>query len=115
MFVRISEIRSCDIASDFHRIEVRASSQAGFNISKTLPESNLSKSHSEKLISGSPAFTRSRHRVLGNAALKLFSVQKVDNLSEYKAASVLPLLRMKNGQLCQLAQMRDTPFSLLAA
>jgi len=115
MFVRISEIRSCDIASDSHRVEVRASSQAGFNISKTLSESNLSKSHSEKMISGSHAFTRSRHRVLGNATLKLFSVQKVDNLSEYKAASVHPLLRMKNGQLCQLAQMRDTPFSLLAA
>ena len=115
MLVRISEIGSCDVASDTHRVEMRASSQAGFNISKTLPESYLSKSHSKKLISGSHAFTRSRHRVKRHAAIELLAVDEIGNLSENKAASVHPLLRMNQTPLGQLSQMRHMPFSLLAA
>jgi hypothetical protein len=115
MFVRISEIRSCDIASDAHRVEVRATSQTGFNISKALSESDLSKSHSQKLISGSHTFAHPRHRILFDAALKLFPIQKIDDLRENETASVHSLLRMNLCQFGHSVQMRDNSFSLLAA
>ena len=115
MLVRICQIRSRDVASDAHRVEMRAPSQAGFNISKTLPESDLSKSHRKKLISGSHAFTRSRHRVKLHAAIELLTMDEIGDLSKNKAAGVHPLLRMNQTPLDQLSQMRHMPFSLLAA
>ena len=115
MFIRICKIGSCDVASDAHRVEMRASSQASFNISKTFPESYLSKSHSKKLISGSHAFTRSRHRVKLHAAIELLAMDEIGYLSEDKAASVHSLLRMNQTPLGQLSQMRHMPFYLLAA
>ena len=115
MLVRISEIGSCDVASDTHRVEMRASSQTSFNISKTLPESDLSKSHRKKLISGSHAFTRSRHRVKLHAAIELLTMDQISDLSENKASSVHPLLRMNQTPSRQLSEMRHMPFSLLAA
>ena len=115
MLVRISEISPCDVASDAHRIEMRTSSQAGFNISKALSESDLSKSHSEKLISGSHAFAHPRHRMLFDAALKLFPIQKIDDLRENETASVHSLLRMNLCQFGHSVQMRDNSFFLLAA
>ena len=115
MLVCISEISSCDVASDAHRVEMRTSPQTGFNISKTLSESDLSKSHGEKLISGSHAFTRSRHRVKLHAAIELLTMDEIGDLSKNKAAGVHPLLRMNQTPLGQLSQMRHMPFYLLAA
>ena len=115
MLVCISEISSCDVASDAHRVEMRTSPQTGFNISKALSESDLSKSHGEKLISGSHAFTRSRHRVKLHAAIELLTMDEIGDLSKNKAAGVHPLLRMNQTPLGQLSQMRHMPFYLLAA
>ena len=115
MLICICQISSCDVTSDAHSVEVRASSQAGFNISKALPESDLSKSHREKLISCSHTFAHPRHRMLFDAALKLFPIQKIDDLRENETTSVHPLLRMKQSPSGQPAQMRDNTFSLLAA
>ena len=115
VLVRISEISSCDVASDTHRVEMGTSSQAGFNISKALSESDLSKSHSEKLISGSHAFACTRHRILFDAALKLFPIQKIDDLRENETTRVHSLLRMNLCQFGHSVQMRDNSFSLLAA
>ena len=115
MHVRISEISSCDVASDAHRVEMRTSPQTGFNISKTLSKSDLSKSHSEKLISGSHTFACTRHRVAINAPSQLLGIQHIHNLGEYESSDVHPLLRMKPLQSGQSVQMQDTTLSLLAA
>lgn len=115
MLVRISEISSRDVAPDAHRIEIRTPSQTGFNVSKALPESNLSKRHREKLISCSHSFACTRHRVKIHAAVELLAMDQVGDLSENKAASVHSLLRMKQNPFGQPAQMRHMPFPLLAA
>ena len=115
MLVCISQISSCDLASDAHRIEMRTSPQTGFNISKALSESDLSKSHSEKLISGSHTFACTRHRVAINAPSQLLRIQHIHNLGEYESSDVHPLLRMKLFQNGQSVQMQDTTLSLLAA
>jgi len=115
MLVRISEIGSCDVASDTHRVEMRASSQTSFNISKTLPESDLSKSHCEELISRSHAFADPRHRMQAHAAVELFAIQKIDDLCEDRATSVHSLLRTNTHYFGQRVQMRDTCFYSLAA
>ena len=115
MLVRISEIRPRDVSSDAHRIEMRTPSQAGFNISKALSEGDLSKSHGEKLISCSHTFAHPRHRMLFDAALKLFSIQEIDDLRENETTGVHPLLRMNLCQFGHLVQMRDNTFELLAA
>jgi hypothetical protein len=94
---------------------MRASSQAGFDVSKTLPESHLRESHSEKLIPGAHAFTHSGHRVSVDASSQLLGIQHIRNLSENESSLVHPLLRMNQGHACQPVQMQDTAFSLLAA
>lgn len=71
--------------------------------------------HSEKLISGSHTFAHPRHRMLFDTALKLFPIQKIDDLRENETASVHPLLRMNLCQFGHSVQMRDNTFSLLAA
>jgi hypothetical protein len=94
---------------------MRTSPQTGFNISKTLSESDLSKSHGEKLISGSHTFACTRHRVAINAPSQLLRIQHIHNLGEYESSDVHPLLRMKLFQNGQSVQMQDTTLSLLAA
>jgi len=94
---------------------MRTSPQAGFNVSKALPESDLSKSHSEELISGSHTSARPRHRVERHAAIELLTMDQISDLSKNKASSVHPLLRMNQTPSRQLSQMRHMPFSLLAA
>ena len=113
--ISISEISPRDVASNAHGVEVRAASQASFDISKTLPESDLRKSHRKELISGRHTFTRPRHRVECHAAIELFTMDKIRDLSEDETSGVHPLLRMHRTSSCQLSQMRHTPFSLLAA
>jgi hypothetical protein len=50
-----------------------------------------------------------------HTALKLLAVQRIENLSEYQASSVHPLLRMNQRRCGQPVQMRDTYFYSLAA
>lgn len=115
MLVRVSQIRSGNVTSNAHRIAVSATSEAGFNVAQTLPKSDLCEGHRDELISigHAPAFPR--HRMQRHTALKLLAVQRIENLSEYQAASVHPLLRMNQRRYGQPVQMRDTYFSSLAA
>ena len=113
MLVRVSQIRSSNVTSNAHSISVSATSEAGFNVAETLPESDLCEGHRDELVSigHTPAFPR--HRMQRHTAMKLLAVQRIENLSEYQASSVHPLLRMNQRRYGQPVQMRDTPFSLL--
>lgn len=115
VLVGISQISPCDVATDAHGVEMRASPQAGFNVTQTLPESDLGKSHRKKLIAGSHALTRPRHRVELHATIELLAVDEIGNLSENKMSRVHPLLRMNKDRNGQPVQMRHTHFSSLAA
>lgn len=115
MLVCVSQISPSDIAPDAHAVEMRTASQTCFDISKTLPESYLRKSHRKELVSGSHTLTRPRHRVKRHAAIELLTVDEIRDLSENETSSVHPLLRMHQTSSRQLSQMRHMPFSLLAA
>lgn len=115
VLIGVSQISPRDVPSDAHRVEMRTASQASFDISKTLPESDLRKSHRKELISCSHTFTRPRHRVECHAAIELLAVDEIGNLSENKAARVHALLRMNPTSTGQPSQMRHMPLSLLAA
>jgi len=114
MLVRVSQIRSGNVTSNAHCIAVSATSETGFNVAETLPESDLRESHRDELVSSghTPAFPR--HPMQRHTALKLLAVQRIENLSEYQASGVHPLLRMKQRRYGQPVQMRDTSFSSLA-
>lgn len=115
MLVRVSEVRSSDIASDAHCVAVGATPQASFDITKALAESNLGKCHREELIAGGHALARSWHPVQRHAALELLAVQQIEDLRKNESSGVHPLLRMNTARRGQLVQMRDTPFFSLAA
>ena len=115
ILVRIGQIRSDDLPANTHRVAMRATVQARFDIAQTLPEGNLGEGHGEKLVASGHTFTRSWHRVHQHAALELFAIQQIENLSEYQTSSVHPLLRMNQGRFGQPIQMRDTSFSSLAS
>jgi len=115
MLVRVSQICSGNVTSNAHCIAVSATSETGFNVAETLPESDLCEGHRDELVSSghTPAFPR--HRMQRHTALKLLAVQRIENLSEYQASSVHSLLRMNQRRCGQPVQMRDTSFSSLAA
>lgn len=115
VLVGIGQISPRDIAPDAHGVKMRASSQTSLDVAKALPESDLSKSHCQKLISGSHTFACTRHRVTINAASQLLRIQNIHDLGEYESSDVHPLLRMKPLQDGQPVQMQDTALSLLAA
>jgi len=108
MLVRIGEVRSCDVATYAHRIEMCATPQAGFDVPQTFPKGNLREGHGEELVAVSHAFAGSWHRVQPHAALELFAVQQIDDLGEDQASGIHPLLRMDQGRNGQPVQMRDT-------
>ena len=81
VLIGISQIGSRDVPSDAHRVEVRTVPQAGLDVSKAFPESDLCESHRKKLIAGGHTLTRSRHRVESHAAIELLAVDEIGNLS----------------------------------
>ena len=115
VLVSISQISPRDVTTDAHGVEMRTPSQASFNVTKTLSESDLSKSHRKKLIPGGHTLARSRHRVKLNAASQLLGTQYIHYLGKYESSCVHPLLRMNHDRKYQSVQMQDTPFPLLAA
>lgn len=87
-FICVSEICSRHIASDSHRVKVIAAAQARFNVPQPLAKSDLCKSHRKELIASSHTTALARHRVSGNASLKLFAVEDIHDLGENKAAFI---------------------------
>ena len=113
--VGISQIGSGDVAPNAHCITLGAVAQTSFDVSETLPESDLRESHREELIAGRHPFAGSGHPMQFHAALELFPVQQIDDLRKYQTSGIHSLLRMKPRITCQPVQMRDTRFEPLAA
>ena len=115
ILVGIGQIGSGDVPANPHGVEMSATAQTGFDVPKTLPKSDLRKSHREKLIAGGHAPAASLHWMELHTALELLAVQQIENLSKNQTSGIHPLLRMNSANNRQRVQMRDIPFSSLAA
>lgn len=114
MFVRVGQIGPGDVPANPHGVEMGATPEAGFDVPKALPKSDLGESHRQKLIAGGHASAASLHWMELHTALELLAVQQIENLSENQTSGVHPLLRMNSANNRQRVQMRDMPFSSLA-
>lgn len=110
ILVRIGQIRSDDLPANTHRVAMRATVQARFDIPKALPKRDLGEGHGKKLIASGHTLTGSRHGVQIDAALEFLAVQQIENLGKDEASGVHSLLRMESDDLGQPVQMRDTSF-----
>jgi transcription elongation factor GreA-like protein len=92
ILVGLSQVRSCNIASDTHVVKMLASTQVCFDVSETVAKSYLSENHAEELVSRRKTPTRPLHRKAFDAARKFFWIERVRDLTENDLAKIHSLI-----------------------
>jgi len=87
ILVGVCEIGSRHRPADAHGVkQIDLGPEASLDVAQALPEGELSESHAKELVPRGEASARTRHGVVGYAALELLSVDGIADLSENKTA-----------------------------